>query len=270
MIMRKNEIEAVECFRDYLEAKGLDPEDWIEGEDPPECYLVVSTTKYAVEVMRLVDDVTIDGNAVSRASYTEPVFSLISGIEKNAQERKHLTGSYEIWFCGPFDDFSKMKKKILEKALRFIESSADHKPGCLEYIVSEDEKGCMVEGGPEHLSPEYLQGVQKKFCVITKSSSSPDRIVPRLDSPHWISWRQEIIDEACSKLQEAICIKSHKLRKIDLPKVLILPDLFRYMDTDIYRECLDDLKFIDEFHTIFLIDGNRKGYVLHSEEGAWA
>lgn len=276
--MRKNEIEAVECFRHYLQAKGFYPGDPIDvKQDPPDTYLEVSGTKYAVEVSTLVDkSQNKNGKPLSRATFTAGLDRIASDITEKAKDQKILKGAYIIRFNPITYEFGKDKELIVKSALDFIERTQDETNCPADYILCqlEIEDGidvvpyCPFEfPNPIPPDPDILAAANQAFCYIYKTGSPNDCVCANFA---FLDWTEEIIADACSKLQDAIYEKNDKMQAISLPKILILHNKFRNMDTLNYKRCLNNLKSLDEFHTIFLIDGKRAGYVLHSLEGAWA
>jgi|GEM_PF-4431172 len=267
--MEADEEKAVASFREHLRSKGFQSGDPIVGEDPPECYLKIGGTDYAVEVMRLVDSVPIDRKAWSRATYEHWAQCLAKEIEEEAKARKVLKGSYQLRVCGPFENAPKLEKTIRRAALQFIGSTQDCPVGCGKFLVSPNEKGLPTGNGRTDLSPEYLHGVGQKFCAITKRGSEPAQVIPRIDSPHWFAWKQDHINEARSLLQGAIFRKKHKLRGVSQPRILILPDNFRYIDTGIYKACFDELQCLEDFHTVCLVDANQQVLMVFTANKSW-
>ena len=81
--MRKDEIAAVESFRQHLLNKGMAVEPWQGGDESPDFYLTIGE-RFAVEVTNLIDDVEINGNKVPRLLYAVSTEKLASEIEKES------------------------------------------------------------------------------------------------------------------------------------------------------------------------------------------
>ena len=119
--MRKDEIAAVESFRQHLLNKGMAVEPWQGGDESPDFYLTIGE-RFAVEVTNLIDDVEINGNKVPRLLYAVSTEKLASEIEKESRDRGILKGSCQLWVNGPFEDFPEVKKHIKLESLAFLET----------------------------------------------------------------------------------------------------------------------------------------------------
>jgi len=264
--MRHDEIAAVEGLRQYLLSKGMRVEPREDGEDPPDFYLTVEGERFAVEVTNLIDEIEAKGADIPRLSYTNSVHKLASDIEKESRKAETLKGHYVLWVNGPFDDFAQFRKHIKSKSMAFLEQTKNTSPEDGEYLLAADETGAILTTCFPDQTPEYLQGVSAVFCSISKKENSPDRLSLVITSPQFTDWEKEIELDACRLLQRSISAKCDKLKDITSRRILLLPDLSRFMDIKVYQKCVGKLHGLENFHSIFVSDAGGATVSIH---GPW-
>lgn len=94
----------------------------IEGDDPPDGYIIKNTKKYAVEVSRLIQNVTDDnGVAKPRIADDTPAHLLINDIDLELRD-KIPTGKYVfVILYTPINNIRKTKRQLISKILEMIE-----------------------------------------------------------------------------------------------------------------------------------------------------
>ena len=264
--MRNDEIAAIESFSEHLLSKGIKVEPWEEGEDPPDFYLMVESERFAVEVTNLIDEIKVNDKSVPRLAYSISVDRLVSEIEQESHKKGNLKGSYQLWVDGPFEDFFKVKKHIKSESLTFLEDTKDLSPELGKYLLAADDTGAILKTDFPEEPPELLQGAGAVFCFISKKHGSADRVFPLKTSPKWLDWEADLAQEACGLLQAAISTKCHKLKNVATKKILLLPDLSRFMTLELYRRCVGKLHGLNNFHAVYL--GDVKG-VRIGIHGPW-
>jgi hypothetical protein len=133
-------------------------------------------------------------------------------------------------------------------------------------LLAASDTGTISSTDFPDVPPDYLQGVGAIFCAICKEDYSPDRVFLRITSSKWIDWKAEMVGEACGVLQTAVSTKAEKLKKVALNKILLLPDMFRYMSAEVYEECIEKLQGLDTFHAVFILDAGGTCIPIH---GPW-
>jgi hypothetical protein len=92
-----------------------------------------------------------------------------------------------------------------------------------------------------------------------------------LGGPIWGKWDGEATADLCDLLQKGLSKKEHRLREenIAVPKILLFLDEYGYSDSNMYGRCLPQISELDFFHTVFVVQGNHRGFVFHSEDSDW-
>lgn len=264
--MRHDEIAAVEGFRQYLLSKGMRVGPREDGADPPDFYLTVEGERFAVEVTNLIDEIETNGPYIPRLSYTNSVHKLTTEIEEESRNTGTLKGHYVFWINGPFESFPKLKEHIKSKSMTFLEQTKDTSPGYGEYLLAADETGAILTTDFPEQPPDYLHGVGAVFCFIWKKEDNPNQLSLVITSPKFMDWEKEIEQEACKLLQRSISEKSRKLKEVTLKRILLLPDLSRFMDVKVYQKCIGTLHVLENFHSVLISD--TRGAVV-SIHGPW-
>jgi hypothetical protein len=82
-------------------------------------------------------------------------------------------------------------------------------------------------------------------------------------------WENQVLDRAKSMLQEVLNTKDSKLKKIVLPKILLIHNTFNLIKINTYLQFKDKIGNLHNYHSIFLIQDNNVYLMLHSKEEAW-
>jgi hypothetical protein len=263
--MRHDEIAAVEGFREYLLSKGMRVEPREDGEDPPDFYVTVERERFAVEVTNLMDEIETGGADIPRLSYTNSVHKLTIEIEEESRNSGTLRGHYVLWVNGPFENFSKLKKHIKSKSMVFLEQTKNTSPGYGEYLLAADETGAILTTDFTDQPPEVLQG-EAVFCFIWKKDDCSNHLSLIITSPKFMDWKVELERDACKLLQRSISEKCDKLKDVTSKRILLLPDLSRFMDLKVYQKCVAKLHGLENFHSILVSSASGDIIAIH---GPW-
>lgn len=82
-------------------------------------------------------------------------------------------------------------------------------------------------------------------------------------APPIVKWPQSK-EEALDLVQDRINDKIKKLSGIKLPKILLLLNEHFFYNLSDYKYIVANLEYIEEFHTIFIVGDENKGYPLYS------
>ncbi len=82
--------------------------------------------------------------------------------------------------------------------------------------------------------------------------------------------------EICRLINETLLKKTHSLRKVCLPRILLLRDLYTcspydFGNPDIRIQCASSLAAsLKTFHAVFVIQDDDKGFTFYPEESNWS
>lgn len=240
--MRDREEHCKEMFNSYLKERlGFTEIKFIEGDEPPDYYLEIHGKKYAVEVTTIEAQEEIDNEKpLTRSSVDNSYRDLAKQVEKLAIEADILNGFYLIKFRERIAQFSRIRRKIIEEMTEYVRKTQND-ASAPEHLI---ERDCVL------------------ICSITKLHDGKNLIDHMRTVAGWIG------EFACDYLQFAISEKKRKLQNIHLPKILLLLGHYEFADRAEYELCIPTLKFLDEFHTVFMIgkfNGESEGYILHTQ-----
>ena len=249
--MKPHEELCKESFYYHLVNKlGFDSEqvDWKSwGRPRPDYYLTLKGQKFAVEVTSVFAEVDIGSKKVYRRDYTSLRRRIAKEIEEAAIQEGILRGNYEIIFFGPLGERPKRDlAKIKTKALDYIRRTENQSDAVGDIILGERERYCEIRKA----------GIDRN--VVIQGSFHQD---------FW-KWEGQPLAEVCELLQKAIFRKRRLLLHEPSPKILLLLHHYDFGKPEIYRQC-GEIRSIDFFHSIFIVDSKEEGYFLHSQEKSW-
>ncbi|MCI0521639.1 MAG: hypothetical protein L0Z70_15450 [Chloroflexi bacterium] len=223
-----------------------------QRDEPPDFYLKLAGENYAVEVTSLIETIRVGrGKHVPDLSILMSLKRLVDRVGNQAQTDGYLQGGYWVGFKEPFENF-KIIGSELEK-------------GLVDYIRNTKS---------EVSAPEAI--IFSKFnqiCTITKGHNKANEVR--------MSWMRGGINidgmesEICRLVKGAIEKKERQLRRIPLPKIILLYDLYGFGEYNlanplIRTHCVEAL--VDQlysFKAIFVIRDDNKGFTFHPEEMEW-
>ena len=232
-------------FRRHLELSADIPQQVWEESETPDYYLYVDGTKYAVEVTTLVEKVEVGERSLSSIGIVASLWGLVNEVKETAKEEGILNGAYVVCFSRPIEEFGQARHRLRDELLAYIRETQR---------LSNAHRKSVVEQGHQRCTIEKLHD---QTTYVAKAG------------PDGGKFEGEIVEEACSLLQERIDTKRDRLRDVSEPKVLLLYDAYRLATPRVYVSCLDDLDHADEFHTVFVVRDRGSGWVLHSRNPSW-
>jgi len=202
--------------------------------------------------------------------YEASMMTVCEQIREAAIAEGTLRGLYLIHLVGPFGDFRRARRLIIERALECIRVTQGTTTGPGRVVFAEMAERMKELGfGPdmivEAVGDRWIPG----SCTIAKLAGSPDAIHCVTSARGRFMYEGQVSAEACRMLQEAVCEKQRKLAKIPEAKILLLLHQWPMQRAWIYRGCVKALRLLDRFHSIFVVEGDDEGYFLHTEEAGW-
>ena len=243
---RESEETCRRSFDAYLASK-LDPMDvsWLDGDEPPDYYLVVEGVKYAVEVTTIMEMVSVGSTEFPIASIVHSLWRLVREVEEEASSEGTLSGTYAVSFLWPITDFAQLRASIREGLLNHVRcTQAD-----------------------DSAPPAVIFEQQGQRCTIQKFHNLSSKI--GIAGPMTVGWEVEIQQEACRLLQGVIANKAHKLSQVMFPRILLLLNEYHLVDRAYYKECIPTLTSLGDFHTVFIVEDKDRGYVLYTSGSDW-
>ncbi len=216
---------------------------WSGGDEPPDYYLELSGTKFAVEVTSVLEKAMLGNKNVDHLEIDKSIKRFIDDIQKDAIAEGFLNGAYIVRYK-PLRDFGKKKQAISTRIKDYLQRTKNVSLAPAEDIVG---KGQLRW---------YIWKAHSKKSYITRTTGDA-------------KWEGEAANELCNLLNSALETKAKKLETISLPIILLLHDRFAWIDADKWRQYLTKLSYVDGFHTIFLVSEKSSNSILHSIESSW-
>jgi len=168
--------------------KGLLPNSTISWEEvapadePPEFYLSVDGTKYAVEVTILMQKAGVGAREPLPVGTIRDLLRrfVTDEVQSVARQQHYLHGTYLVTFSKPIDNFTNVKTAIQNELLSYIRTTQGLSKAPLEVI--------------------HKCGRQK--CQIEKIRGGEDRVV--MGGPAMFSWEGEAIVVVQQLLERSI------------------------------------------------------------------
>jgi len=244
----KSEIEETckRCFHAYLATK-LDLEDvsWLDGDEPPDYYLLVRRVRYAVEVTTIMEMVRVGSTQREWANIIDSLWGLVLEVEKETSNEGTLSGTYAVSFLSPIANFRKFRPSIREKLLKYVRRTQADGSAPPAVIFDQPGQECTIQ---------KLHNLSSKIGIV---------------GPSRFAWEVDRQREACGLLQAMLINKAHKLSQVMLPKILLLLNVYRLVDSAYYKECVPILTSLGDFHTVFIVEDEDRGYVLYTSGSDW-
>lgn len=243
---RESEEICKQSFDAHLATK-LDPGDvsWLDGDEPPDYYLVVRGVKYAVEATTIMEIVTVDSTEFPIASIIHSLQRLAREVEEQASGEGTLNGTYAVIFLEPITNFAQFRASMREGLLNYVRSTQTD----------------------DSAPPKVIFQRQGQECTVQKFHNLASNI--GIAGPMKLGWEVQIQQEACRLLQNVVTSKAHKLSQVMFPKILLLLNEYHFINSAYYKECVPTLTSLDDFHTIFVVEDEDTGYVLHTSGSDW-
>ena len=222
--------------------------EWCEvrqQDEPPDYYLAVDGTEYAVEVSTLMETLSVGALSLPHAAIVKSLWTFVDEVQAHAERAALLRGTYVVGFLEPIDGFAAVKDEIRSALLAYLKDTQ------------------ALRTAPERTV--FDRGAQR--CSIQKIHNLANKIEKA--GPMTVKWEGGAAPEICTILEERLADKKHKLRAIAKPKILLLLDWYHFAHAKMFLECVPRLPCLSCFHTVFVIRSESGNFVLHSENSGW-
>lgn len=222
-------------------------EDVPQKNEPPDYYLDLKGTRYAVEVTKLMEKVSVGTDKPLPLAIVRDFLQRFvkDEIETTVINNSDLAGIYTIYFSQPINNFTNIKN--------------DLKTALLDYIRNTK--------GQENAPSKIIFGQGKQKCEITKSHNKGSKVL--MAGPWPTKWKGEIEIDMQNFLVDRISEKLNKLKKNTHPKILLLHNKYAFVTPENYRNIISRISALNDFHTIYIAQKNEKGIVLCSQNPDW-
>ncbi|MCA9443821.1 MAG: hypothetical protein KC964_23685 [Candidatus Omnitrophica bacterium] len=217
---------------------------WSPGDEPPDFWLEVEDSRFAVEITQLMEAIDVGNITISVRQAIESLRKFIAGIEFEAKEKGFLDGGYVVQVF-PISGFNVIQHQIKENILNFVETSASHRKESA--IVWQGYRG-------RHWRIQRIP-TEKNYIQSIVTPTPPKR-------------EYQIGSELKQFTFEALSKKAVKLESIGHPIVLLLIDAYHFADSDLWATVIDQ-RFPSAFHTVARVFGDYECQVLRSREDRW-
>jgi hypothetical protein len=242
--------------RDSLERfiRKIDPsssliwEDVEQKNEPPDYYLSVNKIRFAVEVTRLVRKEQVGTEKPLPVGIIRDFLKkfVSDEIEAVARDNGSLHGSYLVSFSKPITNFAAVKDLIQSELLTFVSDT-------------------QLAG---QASPQVVYKCCRQECQIEKLSNLDDKVF--MGGPIISNWEGDAQAEVAQLIYDRLNEKTHRLRNINNPKILLLHNKYQFSDLiRIWKKCIPAESPLDIFHAVFVVHGSKEAEVLHSREPSW-
>ncbi len=218
---------------------------WKDGDEPPDYYLDLDGERYAVEVTRIGECVSINRKPMSIRGVQQSQFRFVKVVERNAKKRGLLHGKYIVHMPKPIEDLDAIKSVLRDEIFQYLQATRDL----------------------DSFAPKLIFKKGRQSCEIEKLASQPDIIFgPGLMLSKWTN---EIKEGARLAIRKALADKRHKLRNVKVPKIILLFDSYLFADAQDFKDCVAQLlPDLTDFYTVFLVS-NSNAFVVFSRNSEW-
>ena len=174
-------------------------------------------------------------------------------VEEVASQRGSLSGTYIVDFSGPMavSDFRRVRRETLQRLLDYIERTK-----------------------PEVAAPsEVVRYEDRRVCAIQKVNDQADMVDEAFSDAAWVD-SPEVADFECQVLKFALTQKKQKLqqksiqdpRLLSSRRMLVLLNTYVFAQQAMYVECANRVEDLDFFHSVFVVQGDGGGFLLHTSD----
>ena len=220
-------------------------QDVAQKDEPPDYYLYLDKSKFAVEVTTLMEKVEVGTATLPEVAIIDSLWRFVDEVELIARNKRCLQGTYIVSFSQPIDDFGIVRDRIQDDLLDYIQAT--------RFFRIIDAEAVFKQG--------------RQQCAIQKLHNESDKITKA--GPARSKWEGEAATDICHLLEERLTDKNYKLRNIVYPRILLLYDSYRFAASQMYKDCIPQLSSLASFHTVFVVQGDERSFVLYSQDSGW-
>jgi hypothetical protein len=244
---RKDEEFCRVAFSQHLQRQSFNKMAWREvprSEEPPDYVLSIADRKFAVEITTLMEIEEIGGFRYPSEALDISLRRLCERLERDAKKTKILSGLY-ILGLEPIANLKIREPEIRQRVFDYMRRTKALNIGPCETLARDGINRIDIQKWGNH-----------KSCLAPVTSRGEG------------TWEDEIRSAARQMLYEALEQKRWKLRKIQLPKILLLLDRYHCADSESWTDAARGINF-DEFHAVARIWQDASTLVLHSDDDEW-
>lgn len=188
---------------------------WVQEGDPPDYYLFIDGTQYAVEITIIVETLDVGvKNPLPMGKIQDELKKFIQEVESVAHHEGYLRGLYHVTFLKPICKFTAVKTIIRDKLITYLRNTQNLSNAPSEIIYESDSQ----------------------ICEIKKVRGENNRIL--MSGPGDSKFGSQLLANARNLLNERIQTKERKLNKFPYPKVLILHNKDILCTAEIYKSSI--------------------------------
>jgi hypothetical protein len=121
--MRDDEQKCKAAFHTFISSDHhLKDIGWTDGDEPPDYYLSLRNTRYAIEVIQVRELVSIGNKTLADLDILVTFRRFIKEIEREAITRGILTGAYSVSFK-PLENFGKLQQQIKREINEYLQAT---------------------------------------------------------------------------------------------------------------------------------------------------
>jgi hypothetical protein len=241
---RAGEKLARESFNAFLLRVSPFPPRWRRGRPRPDFYLRIMEGSFAVEVTRAMLTIDVAGTRRTQRGWRAALETLAKTIQHNAQTSGVLSGAYGMHLV-PVPNFAHVETQVIESAVDYIRrtQSLDTAPS---FVLARRPGGPPLSISKLGPAPNYVGGL---------SSVGP------------IKGDNHIEADLREILAERLAAKGKRLRRIRLPRILLVLDSYVYGDLSHWRNVASQLDF-SGYHTVARV-ADRRCDILKTKLDSW-
>ncbi|MCJ8293270.1 MAG: hypothetical protein MJK15_02585 [Colwellia sp.] len=209
---------------------------YIDGEDPPDGYLLLNNRKIAVEVTKLVEHINENGKRRSRLADDVPISNIVAQLNEEIGNLIPNNRWIHLVIPSPIKGINEFKKELTRIIINMITTKTyEAVIDILGYVVAINLYKCQ--------QPPKVKVVQ---AIATQFAST------------------NIHDNTVFLLENRISTKNQKCNangEVD-EYWLALFNTYCMADIDSYRGAYESLQLEHNFSKIYIIDGYRRVYKL--------
>jgi hypothetical protein len=218
---------------------------WHEPEvDPPDWYLDVGESRFAVEATSVTEIFTLGGTQIPSPGVYVSLASFVNDLEETARSQGILSGSYLVCLS-PIPNFPQHRASLESQFMAYIKDTQNLASAPLLFLgfIGNNEVSIQKVGGIE-------DRVAEAISMEAKSGG-------------------QAREELKSYLDAALATKTHKLRAVQEPTVLPILDDFHYSHVADWRTAIAQSPDRASFSAIVRISPPDDSSVIWPTDASW-
>ncbi|NQZ27899.1 MAG: hypothetical protein HRT55_16460 [Colwellia sp.] len=209
---------------------------YIDGEDPPDGYLLLNNRKIAVEVTKLVEHINENGKRRSRLADDVPISNIVAQLNEEIGNLIPNNRWIHLVIPSPIKGINEFKKELTRIIINMITTKTyEAVIDILGYVVAINLYKCQQ---PPKI--KVVQAIATQFASTNIDENTLFLLENRISIKNKICNANGEIDEYWLALFNTYCMA----------------------DIDSYRGAYESLQLDHNFSKIYIIDGYRRVYKL--------